>query len=134
MNWRKSVCMVSAPSRPWRKNNSRHAEVLQRTSQRAGDLVEVRAEARLAADFRVDRVGGHFPLLFRSNGLLLEKRSKEVVRVLNRAERQDVGRIDLVEDTDLAVETGIVRERILFEVVHAGFKRRSIASDRSDSG
>src|SRR5205807_9095886 len=80
------------------------------------------------------RVGGHFPLLFRSNGLLLEKRSKEFVRVLNRAERQDVGRIDLVEDTDLAVETGIVRERILFEVVHAGFKRRSIASDRSDSG
>src|SRR5258705_8576643 len=45
MNWRKSVCMGSAPSDAGWVKQLRHAEVLKRTRQRARDLGHISRKA-----------------------------------------------------------------------------------------
>src|SRR5882762_4621971 len=73
MNSRKSVCMGSAPSDAGWVKQLRHAEVLKRPGQRAGDFCHVLRKAGTTADVGIDGVSGHFTLLFGRDGLLLEK-------------------------------------------------------------
>src|ERR1043166_3065029 len=109
MNCRKSVCMAGSFDASGESGKLRHAEVLQGIGQSAGQLIHVAGEGGVPRDVGVDAVGGHLALLLRRDDLLLEKRGKEFVRVLNRAQRKNVGGVDLVEYGDFAVEIGIDR-------------------------
>src|SRR5882724_9351687 len=133
MNWRKSVCMGSAPSDAGWVKQLRHAEVLKRTGQRAGDLGHVPRKAGTTADVGIDGVSGHFTLLFGRDGLLFEKRSEQLVGILNGAQRQDVGCVDLVQDLDFAVYSGAAGQRVLLEVVDLGLEGLGVSSNRTDS-
>src|ERR1700704_6641679 len=110
----------------------RHAEVLQRVGQGGGDLRHVPGKAGTAADVGVDGVGCGFAVLLGQDGLLFKKRGEKLVGVLNRTQGQNVRGIDLVQDLYLAVQGGVSRQGVLFQVVDAGFERLRVAADRSD--
>ena len=63
-----------------------------------------------------------------------KKRREEFVRVLNGAEGQDTRRIDFVQDGHFAIETGVARKRILFEVSDLRLNVVGAAADRADGG
>ena len=92
------------------------------------------ARARIASDIDVDRVGGLVALLFREDGLLFQERGEKFVRVLEGAQRQDARGIDLVENRDFAVEAGVARERILFEISDLRFDTDGGTANRADGG
>ena len=59
---------------------------------------------------------------------------EKFVRVLNGVEGQDARGIDLVQDGHLAVETGIARERVVFEVSDLRLDVAGAAANRADGG
>src|SRR5882757_914416 len=110
----------------WKK--LRHPEVLQRIRERTGELRQVSGKAGAAADVGIDGVGGQLALLLRSDDLLFEKRREQFVGVLHRAQRQDVGGVDLVQYGDLAVEAGIARKRVVLQISHTQFKSHRVVA------
>src|SRR6266403_541691 len=97
MYCRKSVCTGSAPS-TWVtvSASSRHAEVLQRIGDGAGDLAHICGQARLPGNIGVDGVGGGVALLLGDDGLLFEKRGEEFVRILKSAKGENARGVDFV--------------------------------------
>ena len=79
-------------------------------------------------------VGRGLALLLGENGLHFEKRREEFVRVLDGAEGQHSGGVDLVQDGDFAVETGVAGERVLFEVADLRLDILGAAPDGADGG
>src|SRR5882724_1018692 len=63
----------------------RHAEVLQRIGECAGDLGHISGQAGLPRNIGVYGAGGGIALLLGDDGLLFEKGRKEFVRILKRA-------------------------------------------------
>src|SRR6267142_3583393 len=130
---RKSVCTGSAPS-TWVtvSAGSRHAEVLQRIGDGAGHLSHVAGERGPAADVGIDGVGGGLALLLGEDGLLFEKRSEELVRVLQGAESEHTCGIDFVEDRNFRVEIRGSGQRILFEVADLRLDDLGVATNGAD--
>src|SRR5437899_10773171 len=69
----------------------RHPEVLKGVGERAGEPGHVPGEISTPRNLGIDGIRGCFTLLLREDGLLLEERGEELVRVLHGAERQNVG-------------------------------------------
>src|SRR5258707_2397501 len=99
MYCRKSVCTgrllrhgISASAR------SRHAEVLQRIGDGAGDLVHISGEAGLPRNIGVDGGGSGVALLLGDDGLVFEKRREEVVRILKSPKSENGRGVDLVQN------------------------------------
>ena len=74
----------------------------------------------MATDVGINGVCCGVALLLCEDGLLFQKRREEFVGVLDGAEGQDTRRINFVQDGNFAVETGVARKGILFEVSDLG--------------
>ena len=71
-------------------------------------------------------------LLLRVHDLLFEFSETEIVGVLQGAEDEDVGGVDLVEHTHFGVQRWIIRQRILLQVRNLGLNHRGIRSHVAD--
>src|SRR5260370_20672016 len=67
-------------------------------------------------DGEVEICGIRVPLLFGLENLLLQARNSEVVAVLQRAQRQHVAGVDLVQNAHFGVQARIAGKRVLFEI------------------
>src|SRR5436853_6925504 len=74
----------------------RHPEVLKGVGERAGEPGHVPGEISTPRNLGIGGIRGCFTLLLREDGLLLEERGEEVVRVLHGAEGQNVGALVLL--------------------------------------
>src|SRR5207244_4357692 len=112
----------------------RHPEVLKGVGERAGEPGHVPGEISTPRNLGIDGIRGCFTLLLREDGLLLEERGEELVRVLHGAERQNVGCIDLVEHGDFRVQIGVTGKGVFLEVRNPALDRLGIPADGPDGG
>ena len=129
-SWESKTCDPSPPHAL--PQSLREAGILQRRSHSGRNLIHLRNHVLTLVSVAIDDVGDVIALLLRVDDLLFEFGETKIVGVLQGAEDENVGGVDLVEHTHFGVQRWIIRQRILLQVGNLGLNHRRIRSDVAD--